>query len=113
MLSYCATVAASPDPDDPDALAREVEAARARERVVDERLDPYSGRFFPAEGRTERLAGLLRLEGGVERIVRERSWEVVCGRCEGSEVGWEGALDGWRKRRRTGEEIGGGNAGDI
>ncbi|RAL65081.1 hypothetical protein DID88_001188 [Monilinia fructigena] len=50
VLNYCASVATSPDPDDPDLLQRQVESTRDRERVVDERLDPYSARFFSERG---------------------------------------------------------------
>ena len=101
MLNYCAGVATSPDPDDPEHVLRAVEDARARERVVDERLDPYSGRYFPREARTERVAGLVRNERMVESIVRERTWGVVKERCEGAgnrvgTAGWEEALNRWR-----------------
>lgn len=70
--------------------------------MVDERLDPYSGRFFPRESRTEVLAQVIRNERVVENIVRERSWRVVRERC--SEFGalgedWRGVLDDWRKRK--------------
>ncbi|KAI9655323.1 MAG: hypothetical protein M1821_005470 [Bathelium mastoideum] len=78
VLTYCASVATSPDPDDPDAILREVENAKAREQVVDERLDPYSARWSPREARTEMLAGLVRNERGVEKINGARmtgSWE--------------------------------------
>lgn len=106
MLTYCASVATSPDPEDPDLIAREVEDARARERVVDERLDPYSARYFPREPRTERLASLIRQERMVEGIVRGRTWEVVGERCEnGVEVGdAEVALERWRQS--TGQSTG-------
>lgn len=69
--------------------------------MVDERLDPYSARYFPREPRTERLALLLRQERGVEDIVRARTWEIVntrCGEAPGME-GWQAALDKWRKER--------------
>ena len=70
--------------------------------MVDERLDPYSGRFFPRESRTEVLAQVIRNERMVENIVRERSWRVVRERC--SELGalgddWRGVLDDWRERK--------------
>jgi len=102
VLNYCASVATSDDPDDPDSLVRLAESAADRERVVDERLDPYSGRFFPRESRTEVLAQVIRNERVVENIVRERSWRVVRERC--SEFGalgedWRGVLDDWRKRK--------------
>ncbi|KAB5532540.1 caffeine-induced death protein 2 [Coniochaeta sp. 2T2.1] len=99
VLNYCAGVATSPDPDDPDAALREAERMRNRERVVDERLDPYSGRFFPTEGRTERLASVIRMEMGVENIVRHRTWEVVRDRCGVAEGDWEGAIAAWRRGR--------------
>ena len=80
MLDYCAGVATSPDPDDPESVLRQVEDAKARERVVDERLDPYSGRYFAREARTESLALLMRNERAVERIIRERSWRLIAER---------------------------------
>lgn len=80
--------------------------------MVNERLDPYSGRFFPPEPRTGRLATLLRNEMAVERIVRTRTWAVVRDRCgdvgeveggaDGTE-GWERALDKWRGDAQQGK----------
>ncbi|KAF4467439.1 caffeine-induced death 2 [Fusarium albosuccineum] len=102
VLNYCALVAASPDPDDPDRTLRELEKEKDRERIVDERLDPYSGRFFPREARTERLASLIRQERGVEGIVRHRTWEVIQQRCVGDPFdGWEDAVSQWRKTRNS------------
>ncbi|KAJ4181372.1 Hypothetical protein NCS54_00791200 [Fusarium falciforme] len=102
VLSYCALVAASPDPDDPDRTLRELEKEKDRGRVVDERLDPYSGRFFPREARTERLASLVRQERGVENIVRHRTWEVIQQRCGGDPFGtWEDAISIWKKERSS------------
>ncbi|PHH61669.1 hypothetical protein CDD81_8080 [Ophiocordyceps australis] len=72
VLNYCGLVATSPDPNDPLAALREIQNQRDRERVVDERLDPYSARFFPQEPRTQILAALVRQERGVENIVRKR-----------------------------------------
>jgi hypothetical protein len=97
VLNYCTGVAASPDPDDPEAALQEAERMRNRERVVDERLDPYSGRFFPREARTETLAGVIRLEMGVENIVRHRTWEVVRDRCGEPETDWQRAIGAWRR----------------
>jgi len=104
VLNYCAGVATSPDPNDPDHILREEEDARARERVVDERLDPYSARYFPRERRTERLADLMRNERMVEEIVRGRTWGIVNERCENvpgvvTDSGWAEALNQWRKSR--------------
>ncbi|KAH0603811.1 uncharacterized protein H6S33_007470 [Morchella sextelata] len=97
VLEYCGRVAEAEDPEDP--------AEVVGERVVDERLDPYSGRYFPKERRTEVLAVVVRGEWGVEEIVRERSWRVVGERCEG--VGqrgvegreWRVAFEEWRAGR--------------
>lgn len=97
VLNYCASVAASPDPADPDAVERQVESERHGERVVDERLDPYSSRVYPREARTDRLAALVRQERGVENIVRARSWGLVRERCGDDWRGWEEALNDWRK----------------
>ncbi|OAQ64127.1 caffeine-induced death protein Cid2 [Pochonia chlamydosporia 170] len=93
-LDYCALVAASPDPNDPEATLRDIEMQRDRERVVDERLDPYSGRFFPREARTQVLASLVRQERGVEGVVRNRTWSVVQERCNSSTRGtWQEAME--------------------
>lgn len=98
MLNYCAGVATSPDPDDPDHVLRDSEDARAREKAVDERLDPYNSRFLPREGRTEVLAGLIRNERMVENIIRARTWGLVGERCENEGVEADRALDEWRRR---------------
>lgn len=100
MLNYCAGVAL--DPNDPDLALKEVESAKERERVVDERLDPYSGRFFPREARTEVLANLIRNERSVEGIIRARTWGLVNERCGDAGIGWEEALNRWRADRETG-----------
>ncbi|KAI3135241.1 hypothetical protein CBS147330_3293 [Penicillium roqueforti] len=96
VLTYCAGVATSPDPDDPDLILRQTESARDREREVDERLDPYSARFFPREPRTESLANLIRNERTVEEIIRARTWGMVSEKCSGSSSTWEEALNTWR-----------------
>lgn len=100
VLFYCGVVAASPDPDDPEATLREIESAKDRERVVDERLDPYSGRFFPREARTETLASLIRQENSVENIVRARTWGIVQQRCGATGETWEQAVDKWKQSRK-------------
>lgn len=105
MLNYCASVATSDDPDDPDSLLWMAANAAVRERVVDERLDPYSGRFYPRESRTEVLAEVVRNERMVEEIVRGRSWRVLgekCGVLGREKADWREALDEWRKRRGEG-----------
>ncbi|KAI9837926.1 MAG: hypothetical protein M1837_002665 [Sclerophora amabilis] len=101
LLNYCASVATSPDPDDPESVLRQVESLHDRERIVDERLDPYSGRFFPREARTESLASVIRNERGVENIVRARTWGLIGERCENTGEGWEDALNRWRNSQDT------------
>ncbi|KAK3633353.1 hypothetical protein LTR56_013336 [Elasticomyces elasticus] len=97
VLNYCAGVATSPDPDDPGHLLRETEDLKARERLVDERLDPYSARYFPREARTEALAMLIRNERMVESIIRSRTWSLVGERCDNGGATYEKALDAWRR----------------
>ena len=99
VLTYCAYVATSSDPDDPEVGLREAETERNRESVVDERLDPYSARYFPREPRTEQLAMLLRQERGVEAIVRSRTWGLVRERCDDDVLDAEDALNRWRAQR--------------
>ncbi|KAI0183410.1 caffeine-induced death protein Cid2 [Xylaria flabelliformis] len=102
VLTYCAYVATSPDPDDPEIMLRSAENEKNHERIVDERLDPYSGRYFPREPRTEKLALLLRQERSVEQIVRSRTWGLVQERCgNGSFQSAEEALNQWRQGRET------------
>ncbi|KAF3905415.1 hypothetical protein ABW20_dc0100290 [Dactylellina cionopaga] len=98
VLTYCAIVATSPDPSDPDASAIAKANEQEKQKIVDERLDPYSGRYFPKESRTEVLAGVVRNERGVEDIVRERTWEVVKGRSADGMGGmtWREAYEEWR-----------------
>lgn len=96
VLNYCAGVAL--DPSDPDLVLRQIESAKERERVVDERLDPYSGRFFPTETRTESLANLIRNERSIENIIRTRTWGLVAERC-GDLRYWDDALNQWRLSR--------------
>lgn len=100
-MNYCASVATSPDPDDPESILRQVESERYRERVIDDRLDPYSSRFFPQEARTERLAAIIRQERQVERIIRNRTWGLVGERCGEVVDDWEAALNEWRKKRES------------
>lgn len=97
-MNYCAGVATSPDPEDPELLLREEENQKVRERIVDERLDPYSGRYFPREPRTEQLASMLRMERGIENIIRGRTWGLFRERCGGAPYSWEDALNSWRKK---------------
>ena len=98
-----------PDPDDPDAVLRKKEAeekekkVREGEEVVDERLDPYSGRWRPREARTERLAEVVGNERVVEGIVRARTWAVLGERCAdvgASGEGAEEAFERWRREQR-------------
>lgn len=102
VFSYCTAVALNPN--DPDLLLREIESAKERERVVDERLDPYSGRFFPREARTESLAHLIRNERRVEEIVRARTWALVSERCGDPNIRWEEATKRWRTQRESQRE---------
>ncbi|KAI5800074.1 caffeine-induced death protein 2, partial [Geopyxis carbonaria] len=99
VLNYCASVATSTDPNDPDSLKRISENEASRERIIDERLDPYSGRYFPKESRTEILAQVIRNERMVENIIRDRTWRTVKERCGDLTIldeDWQSALDTWR-----------------
>lgn len=93
-------MAISPDPGDPEAMIRQVEDAKSKERVIDDRLDPYSSRYFPREARTEKLASIIRQERGVENIVRARTWGLVGERCGEVIEDWQLALDDWKTRSR-------------
>lgn len=98
VFEFCAAVAASPDLDDPEATLRELQRQKDSDRVVDERLDPYSGRFCPRESRIDVLASTLRQERVIEDIVRRRTWEVIQDRCEKPPPDWRAAIAAWKKR---------------
>ena len=100
VLDYCSAVATSPDPDDPDSVLRQISDDKARERVVDERLDPYSGRYLPQEARTESLAMLMRNERAVEKIIRSRTWSLIGERCGLNYDSAEDAFDKWRQAQQ-------------
>lgn len=67
---------------------------------MDERLDPYSARYFPKEARTESLAMLMRNERAVEKIIRSRSWSIVGERCGMISETADEAFDKWRAGQR-------------
>ena len=102
VLSYCASVALNPN--DPDLFLRDVESAQEREKVVDERLDPYSSRHFPRKARTESLAYLIRNERSVEAIIRARTWGLVSERCGDPGIRWEEAMNIWRAQQESRSE---------
>lgn len=85
---------------------REAEADKNRERVVNERLDPYSARFFPQEPRTMQLAMLIRQEQQVENIVRARTWGLVKERCGVPVEDWQSALGNWRREKAARSLVG-------
>ncbi|KAF1988464.1 hypothetical protein K402DRAFT_328692 [Aulographum hederae CBS 113979] len=103
VLTYCSSVASSSSANaaDPELIAREEADRLAREREVDERLDPYSARYYPQETRRERLERIVKNERVVEGIVRRRTWEAVTERCPGADSpdgSWEEAMTSWEKR---------------
>lgn len=69
--------------------------------MVNERLDPYSGRSYPHETRAKLLAEVVRNERMVERIIRERTWRVVGERCGGFDPlggqDWREAFETWER----------------
>ena len=75
---------------------------KARERLVDERLDPYSSRYYPREARTEALAMLIRNERMVESTIRSQTWKLVGERCDIAGVEYDKALDAWRRGESEG-----------
>lgn len=103
VLNYCATVATSPDPQDPDQDLRDVESAKLREQIVDERLDPYSARaqLYQREPRTDSLASLIRNERAVEEIIRSRTWGLIAERCEDMSGTFQQGFDDWRRNNAT------------
>ena len=50
--------------------------------IVDQRLDPYSGRTIVADTQVDVLRRVIRQERAIENVVRERSVRVIRDRCE-------------------------------
>lgn len=102
VINYCAAVATTPEPEDNDPRheLQKIESALERERMIDERLDPYSARYFPQQTRQETLINVLRNERGVERIIRSRTWALLGERCGLTELTSDQALDAWRNRQQ-------------
>lgn len=100
-LRYCKDLAHRPDAEDPTRAARELEAKQNEERVINERLDPYSARFTVTEGRTDKLKRIVHMEEEIEDIVRRRTWEVVQSRCGTGIPQWKTAVDQWETTKKS------------
>lgn len=62
--------------------AEKVQKEKEEEMVVDERLDPYSARVpIRVSSWVENLESVLRVERGVERVIRQRTKGIVWERC--------------------------------
>ncbi|KAK9368654.1 caffeine-induced death protein 2-domain-containing protein [Lipomyces kononenkoae] len=59
----------------------EISATAAKKPKVDPRLDPYEARDLPTYSKEEEILSWVRVERGVEDIVRDRSWSIICERC--------------------------------
>lgn len=99
MIDYCAAVAASPDPDDPEAVERKAEQLKREKFIPNPRLDPYTGLEPPKETRTELLKRSVETEDSIERIIRARSWDITESRCPCLEEDWRDAFQLWKKRK--------------
>lgn len=96
-MSYCAKIAVE------DQARESGVDQNERLKVIDSRGDPYENRPQARFGKGDMLEDLIRNERGVERIIRERTWTVVKGRCSGSEddeLSWEDAMTRWNENRR-------------
>lgn len=71
----------------------------SKEEIRARRLDPYSGR----QNNDEPILKLVcEQEEGTERIIRDRTWRIVRGRCEeltGLASNWDTAFALWRSKR--------------
>jgi hypothetical protein len=89
IIQYCSQVAEQEDVNDPERAIREEEQRKRQEAIVNERLDPYSGRFQVRESRRDRLKREVQEEWRIEDIVRSRSWEVLKSRCRALGNEWK------------------------
>jgi Caffeine-induced death protein 2 len=102
VIKYCLSVALAPrtNEKDPEALERAAADQAAANRVVDERLDPYSGRYFPKKLRQEALLDVLQNEVAVESIVRDRTRSVIEERCDNGRGKSDfGKYAAWKRQR--------------
>ncbi|KAK9324421.1 caffeine-induced death protein 2-domain-containing protein [Lipomyces orientalis] len=99
ILEYCEKIA--------NERKSEISAITARKPKVDPRLDPYEARDLPTYTKEEEILSWVAKERGVEDIVRDRSWSIICERCldigadaaSGAAVGDNGS--GWKHEFRT------------
>ncbi|KAK9241355.1 caffeine-induced death protein 2-domain-containing protein [Lipomyces kononenkoae] len=73
ILEYCEKIA--------NDRKSEISAIAAKKPKVDPRLDPYEARDLPTYTKEEEILSWVRVERGVEDIVRDRSWSIICERC--------------------------------
>jgi hypothetical protein len=102
VIKYCLTVALDPlsDETDPSTTERALEDQVAAGRTIDERLDPYSGRYFPQKTKREALLDLLQNEVAVETIIRDRSRRAIEERCvDGRGKADARSYNAWRPER--------------
>ena len=92
MLSFCETVASQ----DTGALSQTLPTTKSPYAttmnmanydkpspvIVDQRLDPYSGRAIVPDTQVDVLKRVIRQERAIENVVRERSVRVIRDRCE-------------------------------
>ncbi|KAK9245558.1 caffeine-induced death protein 2-domain-containing protein [Lipomyces tetrasporus] len=99
ILEYCEKIA--------NERKSEISATTAKKPKVDPRLDPYEARDLPTYTKEEEILSWVTKERGVEDIVRDRSWSIICERCldigadtaTGATVGDNGS--GWRHEFQT------------
>jgi len=71
------------------------------EEIRARRLDPYSGRQNQDEPILRRTC---EQEQGTERIIRDRTWRILRGRCDdftSMSEDWQPAFNAWASRRAT------------
>ncbi|KAK9450505.1 caffeine-induced death protein 2 [Limtongia smithiae] len=103
ILEYCTAVAAAAA----KSTTGPATPATSPPPRPDPRLDPYGARELPVVSREDEVMRWVGNERGVENIIRDRSWSIVCERCAEASSGvagdngsgWRTVYDAWKSAK--------------
>ncbi|RKF56250.1 Caffeine-induced death protein 2 [Erysiphe neolycopersici] len=101
ILQYCKSVATNMVTNESNPLLGNDDQIE----VVDDHLDPYSTRSSPTQTEAQMLSDVLRLENRVEDIIRNRTWEVICERCDLNSKCWKNNFSEWKRQQGESDEL--------
>lgn len=93
ILQYCKYVATNMEKNESKTFLGKDD----RPEDIDHPLDPYSTRSLRTQTEAQMLSDFLKLENGVENIVRNRTWKVIYERCGLNSKSWEDSFSEWKR----------------